>query len=234
MTDTTEDRADHTEVVIGLFEPGVADDPHPAYARLRSECPVARGDMGGLPVAMISRYEDVQWALRHPETFTSAGGLDLGEQPLLPLEVDPPVHTDYRRILNPRFTPKAIATCSSRRCAGWSASSSTGSPGGARATSTPSWPRRCRRASSSRSWVCPSTTCRSSSSGATTRSGPTSSRATSRAPQRIRDEAGRAISDYFRDAIAERRGDPDDSLLSLIVHADVRRPALQRGASCSA
>ncbi len=110
MTATTEDPSDDTEVVIGLFEPGVADDPHPAYARLRSECPVARGDLGGMPVAMISRYEDVQWALRHPDAFTSASGLQLGEQPLLPLEVDPPVHTDYRRILNPRFTPRAIAT----------------------------------------------------------------------------------------------------------------------------
>jgi cytochrome P450 len=38
--------------------------------------------------------------------------------------------------------------------------------------------------------------------------------------QRIRKEAGSAISDYFRGAIAERRREPDDSLLSLIVHAD--------------
>ena len=83
MTDT-EDRVDtandtgdtdDTDVVIGLFEPGVADDPHAAYARLRSECPVARGDMGGMPVAMISRYEDVQWALRHPDA------VHLGERP---------------------------------------------------------------------------------------------------------------------------------------------------------
>jgi cytochrome P450 len=37
---------------------------------------------------------------------------------------------------------------------------------------------------------------------------------------RLRQEAGRAISDYFRSAIAARRAERDDSLLSLIVHAD--------------
>lgn len=47
---------------------------------------------------------DVCWALRHPEYFTSAGGsLVLGEQPLIPLELDPPRRTKYRRFLSPQF-----------------------------------------------------------------------------------------------------------------------------------
>jgi cytochrome P450 len=91
------------------FSPEVADDPHPTFARLRSECPVARGDLGGKPVVMLSRYEDVWWAMRHPEYFTSEGdALQLGEQPLLPLQVDPPRHTQYRRLLNPQFVPREI------------------------------------------------------------------------------------------------------------------------------
>ena len=110
MTDTTEDRADHTEVVIGLFEPGVADDPHPAYRACDPSAPSPAATWAAYRSPSISRYEDVQWALRHPETFTSASGMELGEQPLLPLEVDPPVHTHYRRILNPRFVPERIAT----------------------------------------------------------------------------------------------------------------------------
>ena len=100
---------DGTTAALRLFSPEVAADPHEAYAQLRNECPVARGDLGDHSVVLLSRYDDVLWALRHPEPFTSAGGnLNLGEQPLLPLEVDPPQHTAYRRILNPQFVPREI------------------------------------------------------------------------------------------------------------------------------
>jgi cytochrome P450 len=98
-----------SDVASALFSPGVADDPHPTYRQIRTSCPVARTAMGDLAVVLISRYEDVNWALRHPEYFTSAGGnLNLGEQPLIPLEVDPPEHTAYRRLLSPEFVPREI------------------------------------------------------------------------------------------------------------------------------
>jgi cytochrome P450 len=84
--------------------------PWEGYRWLRKECPVSRADFGGIPTVRIARYEDVMWALRHPEFFTSEGdALALGEQPLLPLQVDPPRHTQYRRLLNPRFVPREIA-----------------------------------------------------------------------------------------------------------------------------
>jgi cytochrome P450 len=106
MTDTV----DSDSVNSLLFSPGVADDPHPAYDRIRSECPVARTTLGeDHHVVIVSRYEDVIWALRHPDYFTSAGGaLNLGEQPLIPLEFDPPEHTKYRRLLSPQFVPREI------------------------------------------------------------------------------------------------------------------------------
>lgn len=106
MTDTV----DSDSVNSLLFSPGVADDPHPAYDRIRSECPVARTTLGeDHAVVIVSRYEDVIWALRHPDYFTSAGGaLNLGEQPLIPLEFDPPEHTKYRRLLSPQFVPREI------------------------------------------------------------------------------------------------------------------------------
>jgi cytochrome P450 len=64
-----------------------------------------------MPATYISRYEDVLWAFRHPEVFSSASeALSIGqEQPLIPLQVDPPLHTTYRRILNPEFIPKKVA-----------------------------------------------------------------------------------------------------------------------------
>jgi cytochrome P450 len=92
-----------------LFDPAATDAPHAAYAALRARCPVARSEPDG--TVYVSDYESVAWALRHPEVFSSAAdALAIGqEQPLIPLQVDPPLHTAYRRLLNPPFTPKRIA-----------------------------------------------------------------------------------------------------------------------------
>lgn len=96
---------------ILLFSPEGADRPHEAYETLRSQCPVHRSDFAGSPSVYVSRFEDVMWALRHPEVFSSsAEALDMGaDQPLIPLQVDPPEHTQYRRLLNPEFVPREIS-----------------------------------------------------------------------------------------------------------------------------
>jgi cytochrome P450 len=220
MTDSDTD----TEVPSAadqLFAPGTADDPHPTYARLRNECPVVTSDMGGFGVTMISRYEDVLAAFRSPERFTSAAGqLGLGEQPLLPLEVDPPIHSSYRRLLNPHFVPRQIELLEPevRRVVtelidGFVDRGSCDIHADL-ATPLPSsifmalmglptedldmffqW-----RDNTIRPDVEPG-----DFEGA----------------QRIRDETATAISDYFRAAIAERRSEPDGSLLSELVHGEV-------------
>jgi cytochrome P450 len=94
---------------ILLFGHG-ADEPSGAYRELRERCPVAVSGAGGAPAVYLSRYQDVLWALRHPEVFSSAAdALSIGqEQPLIPLQVDPPEHTGYRRLLNPEFVPRKI------------------------------------------------------------------------------------------------------------------------------
>lgn len=221
MTEVHADNDHGAEAVVRLFDPAVADEPHPTYARMRAECPVARGDLGGNPVVLLSRYEDVHWALRHPDTFTSAGGnLNLGEQPLLPLEVDPPLHTDYRRILNPGFTPRAIAalepevrrivrelidTFADRGTCDFHQEFATPLPSGIFLTlmglPMDDLPQFLQwRDNTIRPSVDPG-----DFEGA----------------QRIRDETAHAISGYFRDALASRRADPDASLLSSLVHADI-------------
>lgn len=95
-----------------LFDPSVANDPLAAYERLRSKCPISRGDgYSGHPHVIVSRYEDVIWALKHPEVFSSApDAINIGqEQKLIPLQVDPPEHAKYRRLLDPEFAPKRMA-----------------------------------------------------------------------------------------------------------------------------
>jgi len=95
-----------------FIDPGASDDPAPAYARLRNECPVARtpGLTGDMSV-WISSYDDSLWALKHPEVFSSAAeAIDIGQShDLIPLQVDPPLHTRYRRFLAEWFNSRAIA-----------------------------------------------------------------------------------------------------------------------------
>ncbi len=100
-----------TDLETLLFDPATSDAPHDAYRQLRAECPVARVDnLAGAPTVYISRYEDAMWALRHPEVFSSGpGAVQIGQdQPLIPLQVDPPDHAKYRRMLDPEFSPKKM------------------------------------------------------------------------------------------------------------------------------
>ncbi len=85
-----------------------ASSPHAAYQALRDRCPVLRSQ-GGLGGVTISRYEDVLWALRHPEYFSSESTVAIGQQrPLIPLMVDPPAHVKYRKLLDPVFSRKRM------------------------------------------------------------------------------------------------------------------------------
>jgi len=61
----------------------------------------------GIAVTLDRELSD--HVLRHPETFSSVMGLDVGNvRPLIPLNVDPPEHAKYRKILDPLFAPKVM------------------------------------------------------------------------------------------------------------------------------
>ena len=103
---STDDKA-----ILELFSPETANTPFPAYRHVREQCPVARTPgFSGSPTVYLSRYEDVLWAFKHPEVFSSAPeAVDIGQdQPLIPLQVDPPDHAQYRRFLDPEFSPKKM------------------------------------------------------------------------------------------------------------------------------
>ncbi|HXK26046.1 MAG TPA: cytochrome P450 [Myxococcota bacterium] len=51
------------------------DDPYPTYRRLRDEAPVHHA--AGSNTYTLSRYDDVIFALRHPEIFSSATAFDV-------------------------------------------------------------------------------------------------------------------------------------------------------------
>lgn len=81
--------------------------PQAAYRLLRDTAPISR--LPGIGV-LVARYDDVLSALRNSEVFSSGGAVEVGNvRPLIPLQVDPPAHAKYRRLLDPLFSPAAVA-----------------------------------------------------------------------------------------------------------------------------
>jgi cytochrome P450 len=89
------------QAVMGLAE------PQPMYKALRESTPVFRSPQA----VVLSRLADIEMALKHTELFSSnMDAIDLGNlRPLIPLQIDPPEHAKYRRILDPLFTPREMA-----------------------------------------------------------------------------------------------------------------------------
>lgn len=102
-----------SELYYDPWDVAIDIDPYPTYRRLRDEAPLyynERHDFWGL-----SRYADVDAALRDPNRLSSAKG-DILEvvqtDPVMPpgvfINEDPPLHTIHRAIVSRAFTPKRI------------------------------------------------------------------------------------------------------------------------------
>jgi cytochrome P450 len=95
---------------INFFSEQASSHPQPVFRQLRKQCPVGKPIPGGS--VCLSRYEDVMYALRHPEIFSSSmpAGLVGNKRPLIPLQVDPPDQVKYRKFLDPLFSRKKMLT----------------------------------------------------------------------------------------------------------------------------
>jgi cytochrome P450 len=95
-----------------MTDPALANNPWPVYAGLRDHAPAiaapfSRSRSG--TVVVLSRYEDIRKALSSPELFEANGANEMGQQrPCIPLDVDPPNHAKYRKLLDPLFSPRAV------------------------------------------------------------------------------------------------------------------------------
>lgn len=89
------------QAVTGLAE------PQPMYKALRETSPVFRSPQA----VVLSRLADIEMALKNTAVFSSnMDAVDLGNiRPMIPLQIDPPEHAKYRRILDPLFTPREMA-----------------------------------------------------------------------------------------------------------------------------
>jgi len=110
------------------LDPRVRKDPYPYYEALRREAPVHQ-IVPSLPFYALSRYDDVVFALHNPQIFSSTAFRVITQQvgptgalggnqaalrghrvfgtPTL-ISVDPPDHAPMRQIVNRGFTPRRI------------------------------------------------------------------------------------------------------------------------------
>jgi cholest-4-en-3-one 26-monooxygenase len=107
---------------INLCDPGnfVSSVPHDWFAFLRREAPVQwHPDPEGYADGFwsVTRYDDCVGVNRDHEHFSSYRAATLfhdfdddilGQQRMMMLNMDPPMHTRYRRLVNKGFTPRMI------------------------------------------------------------------------------------------------------------------------------
>jgi cytochrome P450 len=92
--------------------------PHAAFERMREEEPVAWvEESDGSGFWAITKHADVIEASRDYHRFTASRGIRMEEMDAEELEarrtmmeLDPPEHTRLRRLVQPGFTPKVVAT----------------------------------------------------------------------------------------------------------------------------
>jgi cholest-4-en-3-one 26-monooxygenase len=96
----------------------VSGVPHAWLAHLRRHDPVHwQDEEGGPGFWAVTRYDDCVTVNRDYERFSSAarGTMpfempedDIAQQSLMMLNMDPPLHTRYRRLVNKGFTPRMV------------------------------------------------------------------------------------------------------------------------------
>jgi cytochrome P450 family 109 len=94
---------------FSVFNDEVLRNPYPFFAGLRANSPVTM--FGGMGLWGIAKYDDVVRILRDHEAFSSVVGaraLAGEEVPPSMLFNDPPVHTRLRGLLSKAFTPRMV------------------------------------------------------------------------------------------------------------------------------
>jgi len=128
LSDTDHPDTDHPDIDlpdIDLWDKDrfVEGVPHDWFAALRRQAPVywhegEPGGRGGSGFWAVTGYDEVVTVNRDNATFSSNAGLvfmwdadaaNLETQRLLMLNMDPPLHTRYRRLINKGFTPKMVS-----------------------------------------------------------------------------------------------------------------------------
>jgi cytochrome P450 len=103
-----------TEIYYDPWDYAIDADPYPVWRRLRDEAPVYYNEQHDFYA--LSRYDDVLDSLVDTDTFKSGHGIVLEmitPEPYENIEMmimkDPPAHTRLRKLVARAFTPRAIS-----------------------------------------------------------------------------------------------------------------------------
>jgi cytochrome P450 len=90
------------------MDPEALAHPQPLFKALRDVGPFV--DMGDGAMLIVGGDEDARYVLQHPEVFSSGiDAVEIGQvRPLIPLQIDPPHHRNFRKLLDPIFAPKQV------------------------------------------------------------------------------------------------------------------------------
>ncbi len=92
--------------------------PHATFKRLRDDEPVSwwKESDGGRGYWAVTRYKDLLTVNLNPRIFSSASGIrceDMSKEELVArqtlMEMDPPQHAHYRRLVAPPFSPREVS-----------------------------------------------------------------------------------------------------------------------------
>ena len=104
---------------LNIWDPVFLEHETDTYALLRRYLPIALTEYGSYGSNQragwfISRHPDVSAALGNPGLFSSSN--QIPTQTLIPLELDPPLHTSYRRTLNAVFSLEVVGKLEPEIC----------------------------------------------------------------------------------------------------------------------
>jgi cytochrome P450 len=92
-------------------DPDIVREPFSGWSNIAAQHRVVGSDQGEAPVWIAMRYPDVTAIMRDTQTFsrryTDAYSTPVGS-PLVPIHLDPPEHTKYRRLLTPLLAPQMV------------------------------------------------------------------------------------------------------------------------------
>lgn len=94
-----------------VYQPWLQQDPIPYWKEIREHAPIVRSEeFGGYWI--LTRYEDLEWAARNPEVFSSA---ELGiphrkvfPTKQIPIQLDGAEHRQWRQTLSDVFNPSVV------------------------------------------------------------------------------------------------------------------------------
>jgi cytochrome P450 len=97
-------------------DPEALAHPQPLFKLLRDSGPAVDMGEGDEGMLIVGGDTEVRYVLQHPEIFSSGiDAVSIGQvRPLIPLQIDPPDHKNFRKLLDPIFAPKQVALLEGR------------------------------------------------------------------------------------------------------------------------